>query len=706
MANTEKQFVNNLPNVYIAAAAIFIIFTLIIPLPSFLVQVLMVINLVFSLMMLLSVLFSENPTDFTVFPSLLLSSMVFGLGINVSSTRMILTQNKGLEGSIIEAFATFVIGSSQGTADNANLVVGAVIFIILIAVQAFVITKGATRTSEIAARFALDFTTTRMMAVENEFNSGVITEEEAKEKKEALQRGAAFYGAMDGAAKFVSGNLKVGIFITFINIIAGLIIGVVFFRSPFGEAVVKYTKYTIGDGLLSQIPALLMSLASGFAVTRSSAGDTATSFGDDVKDQLLKDSKIYYICAAALLVMSFLPGFPYLILLPIALLFAFLGFRIQTAAGKKEKSAAGKQAQGGGEKAGTADGNPKEAAEQIAPLDHLSLEIGYTLVPLVTEKKGADLLKRISAIRKEIALDLGLVAPNIRIMDNMSLESDEYCFKIQGVEVARDSIQMGHFLAINAGGSSEEIPGTQTKDPAFGLPAIWISEETRGKAEMAGYTVIDPSSIVATHLTQIIKRHAADILTRQMVNEILDSVRKKDNVIVDEVMKSASLGVIQKIMQGLLREQVSIRNTTSILETISDIYPINKSISFTVESVRQTLGRQIALQYADKTKTLHVMTVSSSILQKLVDGRIELINGPAVGISPEDNRAWIYALTKALPVFHQMGFIPVLLVPDEARILVKNSTEKEYPSLAVLSYSEIPTDVKIDSLGTVTEEKY
>lgn len=706
MASPDKQLIKNVPNIYIAISSICIVFTLIIPLPAFLVQVLMVMNLVFSLMMLLVVLFSENPTEFTVFPSLLLAATVFGLGINVSSTRLILTQNAQLENSIINAFASFVIGAGRGVPDSANLVVGAVIFVILIAVQAFVITKGSTRISEVAARFALDLTTTRMMSVEAEFNSGVITEEEAKKKKDALHRSANFYGAMDGAAKFVSGNLKVGIFITLVNIIAGLIIGVVFFRSPFSEAVVKYTKYTIGDGLLSQIPSLLISVAAGLAVTRSSAAEASSSFGEDIKSQLSKDARVYYVCAGALFVMALLPGFPHFILFVIGGLFALLGFKIQKDTAKKTARQGGKQSQDSPEKTGKAGAAGKDSAEPIIPLDHLSLEIGYTLVPLVTEKKGADLLKRIGAIRKEIALDLGLVAPNIRIMDNMSLDADEYCFKIQGVEVAHGVIQMGSYLGINPGNIKDEIPGTHTTDPTFGLPAIWISEENRAKAEMAGYTVVDPSSIIATHLTQIIKRRAADILTRQMMQDILDSVRKKDNVVVDEVMKSANLGVVQKIMQGLLREQVSIRNTAAILETISDIYPICTNVSKTVESVRQTLGRQIALQYVDNKKILHVMTVDNAIIQKLIAGRVSLVTGPVVSISPEEHRAWIYALTKALPLFHQNGFMPVLLVQADARILVKASTEKEFPTLAVLSYPEIPSDIKVENLGVIAEEDY
>ena len=348
----------------------------------------------------------------------------------------------------------------------------------------------------------------------------------------------------------------------------------------------------------------------------------------------------------------------------------------------------------------------KETTQPTIPLDNLSLEIGVSLLPLVTENKSSDLLKRIGAIRKEIALDLGLVVPDIRILDNLNLNGEEYCFKIQGVEVAKGRILVGSYLGINPGNVQEEIPGIRTKDPTFGLPAIWISEENRARAEMLGYTVVDPSSIIATHLTQVIKQHAHKILTRQIMQNILDSVRKKDSVVVDEVLRVSSLGVIQKIMQELLKEQVSIRNMPAILETISDIYPIAKNVSITVENVRQTLGRQIALQYADENNVLHVMKVDNEIIQTLIEGRVDLVTGPVVSIAPDAQRAWIYSLQKSFMTFHQNGYMPVLLVQQEARILVKVSTEKEFPTLAVLGYPEIPTDLQVETLGVVKIEPY
>ena len=698
----QKEFVEKLSSVYVPAVAIFSVFLLLLPpMPAFFLDTLMVLNLMFSIMILLVILFEEDPTQFTVFPSMLLIVTVFGLGINISSTKSILAEGINFQGKMIKAFASFVIGANDSS--TSGLVIGFVIFIVLIAVQAFVITKGASRISEVAARFALDFMNTRSMSIDAEINSGSITEEEGKEKKAALERSSNFYGAMDGASKFVSGNVKIGIFITIINIVAGLIIGSGINKEPFAKAIVAYTRFTIGDGLLSQIPSLLVSIATGLSVTRFvSVG----SFSDDIKKQFTESANVFFITAATLFVMAILPGFPTIILLVIASLLVLFGLRVRKNAINKATAVKSGVASETQSAAVGGSGGAKDATQPIIPLDDLSLEIGYTLVPLVTEKKGSDLLKRIGAIRKEIALDLGLVAPDIRIMDNMSLNPDEYCFKIQGVEVARGSILVGSYLGINPGNVQEEIPGIRTKDPTFGLPAIWISEENRAKAEMLGYTVVDPSSIIATHLTQVIKQHAHKILTRQMMQNILDSVRKKDAVVVDEVLRVANLGVIQKIMQELLKEQVSVRNTPAILETISDIYPIAKNVSITVENVRQTLGRQIALQYADENKTLHVMKVDNEIIQKLIEGRVDLVTGPVVSITPDAQRAWIYSLQKSFMTFHQNGYMPVLLVQQEARILVKVSTEKEFPSLAVLGYPEIPTDVQVETLGVVKIEPY
>ena len=689
-------------DIAVAFTVILMVLMFIIPLPTVLLDFFMALNLTFSLVVLLIVLFTARATDFSVFPSLLLLSTIFGLVLNVSSTRLILSKGEAFDGAMIRAFSSFVIGASG----NQGLVIGFVIFIILIAVQAFVITKGAKRVAEVSARFKLDSHPTKSMSIDAEYNAGIITDEEARQKKEQLQREDDFYGAMDGANQFVSGNVKVGIFITVINVIAGLIIGMVFRQEPFSSAMRTYTTLTIGDGLLAQLPSLFLSVATGLLVTRMI---DEGSFGQDIKKQFSQIGWIYFVAAGTLAIMGVLPGFPHVVLFIIAFVLAFVGWRIlkaeqlykQTA---KEKQATQKQ---GGQQRGGSGGEPAQGEiAPIVPLDPLSLELGYALIPLVDKDKGAELLERITRIRREAALDLGLVAPRIRIIDNMRLEPSEYCFKIKGVEVARGKIRMGWYLGINPGGVSEEIPGERTVDPTFGLPAVWISEENRDRAERAGYTVVDPPAIIATHLTEVIKKHAAEILGRQEVQGIMDALRKDYPAVIDEAAKVCSLGEVQKVLQGLLREQVSIRNTIVILETLADFRPITSDVSLLVEKVRQALGRQICLQYADENKTLHVLTVEPSLAQKIVESRIDTVNGPMAALEPSEQRMWIRSLIQAVTTVQKSGFLPLVLAPEaSARILIKNSTDREIPDLVVLSIPEISKDIQVEVIGEIKLEQ-
>lgn len=684
---------NFFTQIAVAVGVITVVFMLVLPMPTFLLDFFMALNFIINVVILLIVLFTDHPTKFSIFPSLLLVMTIFGLAINVTSTRLILTQGSNFNGAMIKAFSSFVVGSS-GTE---GLVTGFVVFIIIIAVQVFVITKGATRIAEVQARFSLDFISVKQMSIENEYNSGAISFEEAQQKKEQVQKDADFYGAMDGASKFVSGNVKISIFITIVNILGGLLIGVAFRNENFASALGTYTRFTIGDGLLSQIPSLLISVASGLIVTRSAG---TGSFGDDLSEQFSKDSSVYFIASGVLAVMSILPGFPTIILLLLAVIVGFVGWQLR----KSNVAKAAKQAavqttnkDGSLETKGQSSGD----VSPIVPLDPLSLELGYALIPLVDKEKGAELLERITRIRRTSALELGLVAPRIRIIDNMRIQPDEYCFKIRGVEVARGRIRMDSYLAINSGDATEEIPGERTFEPAFGLPAIWISENSRERAEMLGYTVVDPPSIIATHLTEIIKRNAASILDRQMVQGIIDALRKDSPAVVDDVLKVATLGEIQKILQKLLSEQVSIRNTVTIFETISDYRPITSNITTLTERVRQALGRQICLQYADDNRTIHALLLSSELTEKLISSAVETINGPMVGWDQTSQRAWIKSLTDSFIAVQKGGYIPLILTTEEARVLVKNSTEREFPNLVVLAASEISSDVKVEALGEI-----
>jgi flagellar biosynthesis protein FlhA len=695
MADTQRvlrdALLSNPADLAVAASVIAVVFMIIVPIPTVLLDVLMAFNLTVSILIILIVLYTRKATDFSIFPTMLLVTTVFGLALNISSTRLILSKGSRFDGKLIKAFASFVVGS--GGAEG--LVIGFVIYIVIIAVQAIVITKGSTRIAEVAARFTLDGMPGKQMAIDAEYNSGSITEEEAIRKKGDLQREVDFYGQMDGASKFISGNVKVSIFISVIDLIGGFIIGMVLHHEDFQTAITTYTSLTIGDGLLSQLPTLLVSVATGIIVTRASADGT---FGSDVTKQFTQSAKVYFVAAVVLALLAVLPGFPWYVLIPMAGLCAYLGVRLakneDTAAEKAKvaKATAGRKPEASGD------------LSPIVPLDPISLELGYGLIPLVDKDKGADLLERVTRIRKESALDMGLVVPRIRIIDNMRLEPSEYCFKIKGVEVGRGTIRIGYYLAINPGGVQEEIPGEHTKDPTFGLPALWIAEEQRDKAERSGYTVVDAPSIIATHLTELIKRHASEILGRQEVQSIIDALKKDYPAVVDDVVKKLSLGEIQKVLQGLLREQVSVRNMVVILETLADYAGVTKDIGFLVEKTRQALGRQICFQYADQDRALRVLTIEPSLEQKIIESRVDSPTGAMAALEPAVQRQWIKALTRAVPAVQQKGWLPVILCSEAARALVKSSTEREIPDLIVLSVPEIVADVRVEAVGEIRLE--
>lgn len=692
----KEKKIKNSQDFIVAIGAVFIVLVLIVPLPALLLDLLMALNLLFALMMLLIVLYTPKATDFSSFPTLLLVQTVFGLGLNVSSTRLILSQGKDFEGRMVTAFGEFVVGK-EGTE---GLLIGFVIFIILIAVQAFVITKGATRVAEVAARFTLDAMPMKQAAVEAEYNAGAITEEEARKRKMDVQREADFYGAMDGSSKFVSGNVKIGIFITVINLVVGLIFGMVLHGEPFGEAIQTYAKFTVGDGLLSQLPSLLVSVATGIIVTRSASDNT---LGSDIKQQFSRNSWVYFVAGGTMVIIGFMPGFPWYVLIPIGILLFYLGYRMYSV---EKSSFARKVAEEQEKQKGqqTSSGSAADAST-VAPPDPLSLELGYALIPLVDKEKGAELLERVTLIRREMAIDLGLIVPRIRITDNIRLEPNEYNFKIKGVAAGSSRIKMGWYMCINSGGVTEEIPGEKTTEPAFGLPAVWVSEDNRERAERAGYAVIDPPTMIATHLTEIIKRRASEILGRQEVQMMIDSLKKDYPAVVDEVMQNFKIGEIVKVLQGLLKEQVSIRNMVAILETLADYGSVTKKTDVLIERVRQALGRQICLQYADENNTLHVLTVSQTFLEKLLDSKTETVNGPMAMLDPVTQRKWISALSSAIASARSMGYnFPVVLCPESVRNLVKSSIDREMPGVVVLSTAEITSDIKLESLGGIEVE--
>lgn len=669
-------------DIIIAFGVVFVVMMLIIPLPTVILDLLMAVNLMLSLLIILLVLYNSDPLEFSIFPTVLLISTVFGLALNVSSTRLILGEGAGFNGRIIRAFATFVVG----TEGSQGLVIGFIIFIILVAVQFMVITKGATRVSEVAARFALDGLPAKQMAIDAEYSAGAITEEETRSRKKHLDDTVQFYGSMDGATKFISGTVKVSIVITMVNIIGGLIVGTTIHGEPLQQALGTYVSLTIGDGLVSQVPILLVSVATGLIVTRSISEG---SFGSDVQSQFSRQSRIYFVAAAFMAVMGILPGFPWYLMFPLALLTGFLAYRLNR--------------RGAVESEALPESAPEETQEisPVVPLDPISLELGFGLIPLVDKDQGAELLERVTRIRKESALDLGLVVPRIRIMDNMRLEPSEYTFKLRGTEVGRGTIRMGHLMAINPGGERESPEGEPTTDPAFGLPAKWITEASRERAERAGFTVVDGPSIIATHLTEILKKHAGEIIGRQEIRAMLDTLKTDYPAVVEEVTKAFSLGEIQKILQGLLNERVSIRNLVVILETLGDFSSVSKNTSYLVEKTRQALRRQLSLQYADENKVIHVLTIAPAVEKVIIESRTESVGGDTAALDAVFHRRWINAAVNAVQSAQNAGQWPLILCSEAARPLVRSSTIRDLPELVILSVPEIADGFSIETLGEI-----
>ncbi len=684
----------------VSVGAILVVLMLIVPVHSVLLDVFMAMNLSISVLLLLTVISTPKPSRLTSFPQIILLVTLFGLGINVSSTRLILTKGAAFDGRMVRAFSSFVVGSDKG---SDGLVVGMVIFIILIVIQTIVITKGATRVSEVAARFALDSMAQKNFAVDQELNSGAITEEEARQKRADIRNESDFFSAMDGSSKFVSGNVMAGIFITVVNLVAGLITGMILRRESFGSAIETYSRLTIGDGLLSQIPSLLLSFSTGMLVTASNSEE---QLSEELKKQFTQSGVTYIIAGAAIAVLGILPGMPWYVLIPLGAISVFAGIRMQRdkAAQEQAKNLAEAEAKGK-----TQTGQNPADVSPVVQLDPLQLEIGYALIPLVDNEKGAKLLERVVRIRREIGLDLGLVVPSIRIVDYMTLDPSEYTFKIRGIEAGRAKLKMGYYMAINTGGIKEEFKGEATRDPAFGMPAIWIPEDKRAEVESAGYTVVDPLTVIATHLTEIIRSHAAEILGRKEVKQIIDKVAETDKVVVDEVLETCKFtyGQIEKVLQNLLREQVSIRNIVLILETLANYGPSVGPWILT-EKVREALGKQICLQYADENKKLRVMNLSQDYAELLLNSQVIPADGsrPFAALGPVDARRWISDVSAAFAAMQERGLVPIILCPAEVRSLVKSSTERELPGIVVLSINELiaaEDTVKIETLGEIKE---
>ena len=701
MANENKgNILNLIQKNLVGAIAIVVLVAMIVPTPKVIIDLLMVLNLALAITILLVVIYTPRASSFSSFPQIILFVTLFGLAINLSSTRLILSaQGTNLnalhntQSAMVQAFANIVAGNS--------LVIGFVFFIILIVVQVAVITKGAGRVSEVAARFTLDSMSVKQFDIDSQLQQGNITPEEAERKKEELRKDIDFYSNMDGASKFVSGNVMAGIFITVVNLIGGFIVGMVFHNLSFQESLGLYTTLTIGDGLLSQLPSFMLSFATGILVTGDKSDDT---LGDKIIKEFTIDGVIYVITGAVLILMGvvFRSGTQFL-LVPVGVILVWYGYTLTK--NKKIEEAKVAAAQAAASNAPQTGQGSSAEADAVAPLDPLSLEIGFALIPLVDKDKGAELLERISRIRRESALDLGLPVPKIRIIDNMNLDPNEYCFKIRGIEAGRCKIRLGYYMCMNTGTVTEELKGEATRDPAFGMPAIWLPETQRSEAEQAGYVLVDSPTIIATHITEIIKAHAAEILGRKEVAVLVSEVKKDNPIVVDEVLngdkRKFSYGEIEKILQGLLAEKVSIRNMVTILEAISNYGIITGNTWELIEKVREALGLQICMQYADSDRKLRVLQLSQDWSEKILEHAQYPSDGsrPYVAFDPVDGRAWIKSVSAAFGRVQALGYMPIIMCASPVRQLVHSAIEREMPGVVVISDREMLSAVTSNGIG-------
>ena len=680
--------VNRNLDIPLVLAIIVVLFTILVPLPPGMMDILLISNITLGMVILVTVVYMTHPLDFSVFPTLLLITTFFRLALNVATTRLILS-NAGeargaAAGGVVEAFGNFVAG--------ANPMVGIVIFTIIFVIQFVVITKGATRISEVAARFTLDAMPGKQLSIDADLSAGLIGEEQARSRRERIGQEADFFGAMDGASKFVRGDAIAGIIITLINIVGGLGIGVFLYDMSIAEAGGVFTRLTVGDGLVSQIPALVISVAAGLLITRSTG---ESNLGKDFFGQTLGNSKALFLTAGFLILL--LPsGLPSGVLVSGAVVCGGLGYlirRMKIEAQVKEVKDSLKQK----------ERPPEEKVRGLLALDPLQLEVGYGLVSLVDQEHGGNLLNRIAMIREQVAVELGFVFPPVRIRDNMELESNAYVVKLRGVPIGDWKVQPGHFLAMDSGGATERIDGIATIEPAFGLPAVWVPEAFKGRAEALGYTVVDVTSVVATHLTEVIRRHAPALISREEVSQLVDRVKETAPALVSELVPDViRIGEIQKVLQGLLAERVSIRDLETILETLGDYAPKSKDPELLTEYVRTALGRSICREYLHDDGKIHVVTLDQS-LGDFIDTSIERSEGGAVlTLSPEMLSTIVEQTASTISCLVTTDLTPIVLCAPQIRVQVRKLLEGKIPGCVVLSYNEVVKDIPVESHGTVT----
>jgi flagellar biosynthesis protein FlhA len=693
LAETKAGSLNVVPlasllksrDVLFAFGVVSIVIMMVVPMPAIVLNLFLTLNVALALTILLVSIYNQDALQFSAFPSMLLIATLFRLSLNVSTTRIILS-GRGASIEIVKAFGNFVVGG--------NYVVGFVVFIILALIQFIVITKGAERVAEVAARFTLDAMPIKGMAIDADLNAGAIDQEEATQRRLTLQREADFYGAMDGASKFVKNDAIAGIIITVINLLGGLVIGIFQRGETAYDALQTYALFTVGDGLVSQIPALLIATATGIVVTRASSD---SSLGHDISAQLLSHPKVLGIGAGLMGFLGLIPGLPKFSFLFLSFVFATLAYVMHKNLEEvSQKEREDKQAEE------ESEANAPEDVSSLLTVDPLELEIGYNLIPLVDANQGGDLLNRITLIRRQIALDLGLVVPPIRIRDNIQLQPSTYVFKIKGVEFAQYEIIPDQFMAMNPGTATSKLNGIEVEEPAFGLPAVWIQSSLRERAEMAGYTVVDPSTVIATHLTEVVRQNAHEILGRQELQQLLDTVKENYPLILEEVVPDVvSQSSLLKILQNLLKENVSIRHMVNILESLSDCKGITEIDSLT-EIARQGLSRHICKSLLDDSGILKVISLDPQLEQSLSNALQKIDGSVQLAIDPNSATKLLEKIRDKIEEVMQEGHSPILLCSSALRLSLKRLTERIAPRLTVLSYQEIPTTIKLESIGLIS----
>mgnify|MGYP000667130902 CR=1 FL=1 len=661
------------------------ILCLIIPVPLFLLDLLFALNIALSMIILFNALFSKEPLDMSAFPTLLLLTTLFRLSLNVSSTRNILL--KADAGNVVDTFGNFVGGG--------NLVVGAIVFFVLVIMQLLVINKGSERVSEVTARFTLDAMPGKQMAIDADLNTGAITDEEAKERREKIQQESAFFGSMDGATKYVKGDATAGLIITGINLVGGIVMGMVYGGLSINDALSKYTILTIGDGLSSQIPSLLISLATGILVTKASSDG---ELGDEIVGQLFSMDRVLIMVGAALSVLGILTPLPWYIFVPLGAALIFYGRKLGTKAGEAKIEESAEQEENEAQEI-----RKPENVVSLLNVDPIELEFGYGIIPLADVNQGGDLLDRVVMIRRQIALELGAVVPIIRLRDNIQLNPNQYVIKIKGIQVSEGEILFDHYMAMNPGYVEEEITGIPTFEPSFHLPAIWITESQRERAESLGYTVVDPPSIIATHLTEVIRQHIAELLTRQDVQNLINNIKDNNSTLIDELVpKLMGIGEIQKVLQNLLEEGISIRDLVTILETLADHAAVTRDPDILTEYARQGLKRAISSKYFTVGEVTNVVTVDPAIEQEIMNSVKNTEQGSYLSLDPERSKKIVEALGNELKKLEDMGKNPIVITSPIVRMYFRNLAKDYYKDIIVISYNEVESNVELQSVGMVT----